>query len=120
MDSILQTTLANVIQQLANFFGMTTETIMKNAPMWLAKYGWFTLMKNLPVIVFLWVLAIAGLFALIIYAGYYCEWKVKHIISLCTLSFFVSALIIFGAWFMQCAVAPEMYGLNAILSLLKS
>lgn len=119
MDTLLQTTLASVIQQLADFFGMTTEVIMQNAPAWLAKYGWFTLMQNLPLIIVLWAMAVAGLFAIIIWAGYDYNWKVKYTVSLCILSFFASALIIFGAWFMQCAIAPEMYGLKAILNLLK-
>lgn len=39
MNFELQNTLSTVIQQLASFFGMTTDTIMQNAPEWLAKYG---------------------------------------------------------------------------------
>lgn len=119
MDSILQTTLAAVIQQLADFFGMTTDVIMQNAPMWLAKYGWFTMMQNLPMIIFLWAVVFGCLFALVCWAGYEWDWKKGTIILLCVLSFLLSAALIFGAWFGQCAIAPELYGLNALLQLIK-
>lgn len=119
MDNILQTTLATVIQQLADFFGMTTEVIMQNAPMWLAKYGWYTLLQNAPFAIFLWVVAVGGLFALILWAGSEWDWKKKNIVLLCVLAFVLSAALIFGAWFLQCAIAPEIYGLNALLQLIK-
>lgn len=120
MSFELQNTLSTVIQQLASFFGMTTETIMENAPMWLAKYGWYTLMQNLPMVIFLWVAVIGCIFAIIIWAGYYGDWKTKSIVILCVLTVLVFSPLIFGAWYAQCAISPEMYGLNALLTLIKS
>lgn len=119
MDSMLQITLASVIQQLADFFGMTTEVVMQNAPMWLAKYGWFTMMQNLPLAVIIWVVLVGLLFFIIIGVGYECDWKKNNVVILCVLGFLLFSLIVFGAWFAQCAIAPELYGLNAILKLIK-
>lgn len=119
MNFELQNTLSTVIQQLANFFGMTTDIIMQNAPEWLAKYGWYTLMENLPLVILLWVFVVGGLCVLIIYTGYYCNWKTKSTVILCTLAFAVFTVVIFGTWYAQCAIAPELYGLNALLRLTK-
>lgn len=119
MESILQTTLAGVIQQLADFFGMTTEVIMQNAPVWLAKYGWFTLMQGLPGMIALWAFTMLVVLGIIIWIGYECDWKNSTTVILCVLSFFILTLIVFGAWFIQCAISPELYGLKAILTLLK-
>ncbi len=119
MDSILQTTLAGVIKELATFFGTTTEVIMQNAPTWLAKYGWFSLMQNLPPVILLWIIMIAGLFALIIAGGYSKDWKSSTVVGLCALAMIICTLVIFGCWFLQCAVAPELYGLDAILYVIK-
>lgn len=47
MSLTLEQTLASILQSLANFFGVTTQTIMENAPMWLAKYGWYVTVKDL-------------------------------------------------------------------------
>ena len=50
----LEQTLNMILSALANFFGTTTENIMANAPMWLAKYGWYSMLRNdLP----LWMLS---------------------------------------------------------------
>lgn len=46
MSLTLEQTLASILQSLANFFGVTTQTIMENAPMWLAKYGWYVTVKH--------------------------------------------------------------------------
>lgn len=99
---------------------MTTEVIMQNAPMWLAKYGWFTLMQNLPVLVVLWAFVALVVLGVIIWIGYECDWKHRTTVTLCTLSFLIITLTAFGVWFIQCAVSPELYGLKAILTLLKN
>lgn len=119
MESILQTTLAGVIQQLADFFGMTTEVIMQNAPVWLAKYGWFSLMQILPGIIALWVFVIVVVLGIIIWIGYENDWKDKTTVIVCILSALMLTLVLFSAWFIQCAISPELYGLKAILALLK-
>lgn len=54
MSLTLEQTLASILQSLANFFGVTTQTIMENAPMWLAKYGWYVTVKDLGFNIFCW------------------------------------------------------------------
>lgn len=119
MDTLLQTTLATIIQQLAEFFGMTTDIIMENAPMWLAKYGWFTLMQNLPLVIFAWIgLTLLSIFAEAITASEF-DWKTGTLRFAVILTIIIWTIIVFGTWFMQCAVAPELYGLNALLDAIK-
>lgn len=55
MSLTLEQTLASILQSLANFFGVTTQTIMENAPMWLAKYGWYVTVKDLGFNIFVGV-----------------------------------------------------------------
>ena len=43
----IEQTLNIIVSNLASFFGTTTEIIMQNAPMWLAKYGWYVTLKDL-------------------------------------------------------------------------
>lgn len=119
MDPLLQTTLANVVQQLANFFGMTTEVIMQNAPMWLAKYGWFALMQNLPSTIILWAFVVIGGIFFIAFTGAWFECKVSSVVKVCIAWGIVLTILIFATWFLQCAICPELYGLNKLLVLLK-
>lgn len=53
MNLSLEQTLASILQSLADFFGVTTQTIMENAPMWLAKYGWYVTIKDLGSTIFM-------------------------------------------------------------------
>lgn len=53
MNLSLEQTLASILQSLADFFGVTTQTIMENAPMWLAKYGWYVTIKDLGLTIFI-------------------------------------------------------------------
>ncbi len=46
METNLQTTLAQTLAQLADFFGTTTQAVLENAPYWLSKYGWYMSIKN--------------------------------------------------------------------------
>lgn len=69
MSLTLEQTLASILQSLANFFGVTTQTIMENAPMWLAKYGWYVTVKDLGFNIFVGVLQV--LLFLVLYGLYY-------------------------------------------------
>lgn len=118
MDVILQTTLANIFQQLADFFGMTTEAIMQNAPYWLAKYGWYSMISDIPDYVFggIFLTIAVILIIMLIWVGMTLEQfpvKIAIIISVIILIFSIAMPII------QCAIAPEIYGLNALINLLK-
>lgn len=121
MNDILQTTLANVIQQLANFFGITTETIMANAPEWLAKYGWYMLWQNLP-IAFLICGAIVFFISMFIFFVNMdsCVVTSTRTYLLIGIISFIILLFIIAIMVGQCAISPELYGLNAFLNLLHS
>lgn len=69
MSLTLEQTLASILQSLANFFGVTTQTIMENAPMWLAKYGWYVTVKDLGFNIFAGFLQV--LLFLVLYGLYY-------------------------------------------------
>lgn len=69
MSLTLEQTLASILQSLANFFGVTTQTIMENAPMWLAKYGWYVTVKDLGFNIFVGFLQV--LLFLVLYGLYY-------------------------------------------------
>ena len=61
----LEQTLAQVIQQLANFFGTTTTAIIDNMPDFLTMYAWYYTFNNLwyiPCVVLLSVFASVFLF----------------------------------------------------------
>lgn len=120
-DNMLQITFANVIQQLANFFGMTTETIMANAPEWLAKYGWYMLWQKLPSAFVIWGVIIFFVFLIIFFINIdSCVAMSKRTYLLIGIISFIILLFIITIMVGQCAVSPELYGLNALLNLLKS
>lgn len=112
VDITLQTTLSMILTQLANFFGMTTEVIAQNAPYWLAKYGWYAMTCWLP---FAFVMA-AGITVIIFCILIYMlevDFKHPYLTFICI--FFVTALICVGICVSQCAIAPEIYGLRALI-----
>lgn len=117
-DTILSTTLASILQQLADFFGMTTEAIMQNAPYWLARYGWFSAVQNLPTILIVPFVAIGmtALLSLPIWLEYDLnKFKFRYIV----IAYFLCVFIASIANFIPCAITPEIYGLNELLKLLK-
>lgn len=118
MDSIFQTTLSTVISQLANFFGMTTETIMQNAPYWLAKYGWYSVLGNMGSNIITGIFL--ALLAFIVVVLICCALEndtipLKTTVVICIIAFILPSVISFA----HCAVAPEIYGLEALIKLIK-
>ena len=117
MDNVLQTALAEAVNSLASFFGTTTEAIMAHAPEFLAKYGWYNTLNNLP----LTILGCLG-FAFLIYLmiGVFTMFDIDHPILLGTILVLGCIIIGVGAEIITCAVAPEIVGAHAILDLLKN
>ena len=117
----LEQTLNMILSALANFFGTTTENVMANAPMWLAKYGWYiTLRKDLPS----WLLA--GAFLGVLIAGVFLflwdtsghEIKALQIV-IAFILFIVGTAAIAFIPIVTCLITPEIVGLEAAIKLLK-
>ena len=122
MSLTLEQTLASILQSLANFFGVTTQTIMENAPMWLAKYGWYVTVKGLGLTImgglFLGVIVVVVIWAVALS----CELNITSR-GLIALSIFLMILIVFGAVTIDvipCMIAPEYVGVEELFSLLQN
>lgn len=113
MELTLKTTLATILTQLANFFGMTTEVIMQNAPYWLAKYGAFMMMQNM-----IWAIVLAMFIVVAIMFFIYIPLALdpKHPLQLLVIVFIVSIIICCSICYGQYAIAPEIYGLNNLIA----
>lgn len=117
----LEETLSSILISLANFFGTTTETVMANAPAWLAKYGWYiTLTEKIPskFVGFLFVIFILTLIGFGIWAeasdGDFKFSFTKFFIIMLTFTTFFFLLITL----LPCIIAPEIAGLQALLKLI--
>lgn len=116
MSYELDQVLASTIQSLANFFGTTTEIVMKNAPIWLAKYGWCITIRDLPLSILLGAtlsIIIAFPVLMIFFDGdFSCKAYKKIIIILGAIIIFISVLIPI----ISCMIAPEIVGLEALIT----
>lgn len=117
MDNVLQTALAEAVNSLASFFGTTTEAIMAHVPEFLAKYGWYYTLNNLPLTI-LGCLAFAFLIYLMI--GAFTMFDIDHPILLGTILIFGCLVVGVGTEIITCAVAPEIVGTHAIMDLLNN
>lgn len=112
MEITLQATLANILNQLASFFSTTTEAIMQNAPYWLAQYGWYTMMCWSPFALFIGAGIGIVIFDVLRWAF---EIEMKHPVLVAVALIIISIIICVCICFGQCAIAPEIYGLRAIM-----
>lgn len=117
----LDETLSNILIQLANFFGTTTEVIMTNAPMWLAKLGWYSTIKDIPLTIFLWVLICSGIAlvyfgALMISEQDLSKGKTRTYFLICA----IVLVLMITTPLITCAIAPEYVGLEYLLSLINN
>ena len=117
MDSILQTALAEAVNSLASFFGTTTEAIMTRAPEFLAKYGWYSTLNNLPQTIFISLLFALLFFLLIVLIKL---GDIDHPVLIGTIVIFTWMVVGVGTELVTCAVAPEIVGVHAIMDLLKN
>ncbi len=119
MTTELQATLSVILQQLANFFGMSVETIAANAPEWLEKYGWYAVWGYIP-----WFLIIGALIGIFIVGATLafaddCDFPTGLIILLIILEIVIIMFSCVGIPLIRCGMAPEFYGLNALLKAIK-
>lgn len=120
MDITLQNTLATIIQQLADFFGVAADTITENAPMWLAQFGWFALMEGLGVVLLLGALFIIIAVFITVYVSEEIIIVDKHstTVKACIVAAIVILLVVIGIWLAPCLASPELYGLKALINLI--
>ena len=117
----LEETLSSILISLANFFGTTTETVMANAPAWLAKYGWYiTLTEKIPskFVGFLFIMTIVSVIGFALWAeasdgGFKFNFT-KFFIVVLTFGTFLFLLVTL----LPCIIAPEIAGLQALLKLI--
>lgn len=118
MSIELQSTLSTIFQQLASFFGTSIETVTTNAPIWLAKYGWFCVLGDIPLNIifglFISTFAAIGFFATI---GEHSSRKTKIIFIILMIFLIILLGVVFPL--IRCGIAPEFYGLNVLISHIK-
>ena len=119
MDNVLQTALAEAVNSLASFFGTTTEAIMAHAPEFLAKYGWYSTLNEIPINIFVSLL-LTVLIALMVFLITMGEIELKHPVLAVGCLFMLCVMICVGSKIITCMVTPEIVGAHAILNLLKS
>ena len=120
MSLTLEQTLASILQSLANFFGVTTQTIMENAPMWLAKYGWYVTVKDLGFNIFVGVFIgaiISSIIWFILYLMIEVDFKKWHL-HILTFVPILSVIITVCVPTITCSIAPEYVAIEALFSLL--
>lgn len=123
MDLKLEPVLANIIQQLANFFGTTTNVVMDNAPEFLAKYGWFTTLSNigtnlfLDVVLMLLVGLLVGFIVSFINDVFYNKEKKVNPMKWCFGITIVGVIVMIASDILPCLIAPELVGLQHLLRL---
>ena len=121
MSEILETTLSEILVQLANFFGTTTAAIQAQLPHFLAEYGQYHTLTEMPWFIFcgtfIFVVLVGG------WAGLYYEvfngTKLKpFIIGVIIIAIIIYFLAI-GLPIITCLVAPEFVGIEALMRDLK-
>lgn len=124
MNVEFQNTLALILQQLADFFGMSVETITANAPEWLAKYGRYCvygdIIGNLS-LGFLLALVAFSAVLMVVHLLFEIDYPTPRIYVASTiiiLIFYISGAVVIPL--IRCETAPEIYGLMNLIELIKS
>lgn len=120
MDNVLQAALAEAVNSLASFFGTTTEAIMEHAPEFLAKYGWYSTLNELPIMIVMSILlaAVIILLGFLIQISFDFEFKHPILINVGIFIFCIASCV--GTKIITCMVAPEIVGVHAIMEVLKN
>ena len=120
LSPTLEQTLNLIVSALANFFGTTTEAILRNAPTWLVKYGWYVTLHNelVPYILggVIFGDCIAALF-LFIYSITEKSYTVG-VIVVAVLIFITVVAISVSIPIITCMLAPEIVGIEAAIKLI--
>ena len=105
----LEQTLNMILSALANFFGTTTENIMANAPMWLAKYGWYVTLKKELIEWLLGGAFVGAIIAIVFIILWTQEHEFKGLqIASSFMLFDIGTAAIVSIPIIACAIAPEI------------
>ena len=116
----LEQTLNMILSVLANFFGTTTENVMANAPMWLAKYGWYVTLKKELIEWLLGGAFVGAIIAIVFIILWTQEHEFKGLqIAISFMLFIAGTAAIVSIPIIACAIAPEIVGLEAAINLIK-
>lgn len=118
MEHILEETLSTILIQLADFFGTTTSAIQAQLPHFLAEYGRYYTLTEMP-----WYVWAGTMIGILICLGWYAFYrgilelvpKKPLIIGIIIIVIVVYFLAI-GIPIITCLVAPELVGIEALLS----
>lgn len=106
---MLEPVLANVVKSLAEFFGTTTDAVMANAPTFLAEYGWYHVLTQMPLYVI--IALIFGIGGGFFVAGFFEKGRVPIFIFIMLLAF----IVVFGGVLLPVIVSPELVGLDHLI-----
>ena len=106
---MLEPVLANVVKSLAEFFGTTTEAVMANAPGFLADYGWYYVLTQMPLYVI--VALFLGIGSEFVLAGFFDKGRVPIFIFVMLLAF----IVVFGVALLPVIISPELVGLDHLI-----
>jgi hypothetical protein len=116
----LEQTLNMILSALANFFGTTTENVMANAPIWLAKYGWYVTLKKELIEWLLGGAFVGAIIAIVFIMLWTQEHEFKGLqIAISFILFIIGTAAIVSIPIIACAIAPEIVGLEAAINLIK-
>lgn len=118
MEHVLEETLSTILVQLADFFGTTTAAIQAQLPYFLAEYGRYYTLTEIPWYVF------CGTFLSVLVSAiwggiYYLTFeltKMKPLIIGIIIIVIVVYFLAIGIPIITCLVAPELVGVEALFT----
>lgn len=121
MEHILEETLSTILIQLADFFGTTTAAIQDQLPYFLAEYGRYYTLTEIPGNVCCGT--IIGAFFCFGWAFFYCGIlelpPKKSFVIVVVIIAIITCFLAIGIPIITCLMTPELVGVEALISELK-
>lgn len=118
MEHILEETLSTILIQLADFFGTTTSAIQAQLPHFLAEYGRYYTITEMP-----WYVFCGTFVGFLVCIGwgsvYYCVLdlqEIKPFVIGVVIIAIVAYFLAVGIPIITCLVAPELVGVEALFT----
>lgn len=118
MEHVLEETLSTILVQLADFFGTTTAAIQAQLPHFLAEYGRYYTLTEIP-----WYVFCGTFISVLVSLGwggiYYLTFeltKMKPFIIGVVIIAIITYFLAVGVPIITCLVAPELVGIEAIFT----
>lgn len=116
MSETLQAALAEIINQLASFFGTTTDAILTKLPEFLTRYAWYHTLTWMPGTIFAGLAAGLGFVLVVALIN---NFDLEHPGIWVTISCTLGVIIAITIAIIPCFVCPEIVGGHAIIDLIK-